>query len=84
MKAWLKKAWVWILAGLGVLVGVAMFFLTFGRRRPRVALPTLPKQPELPMTPVIETKPSEKYEEEAKKIDGNKTDVVDSINERFK
>ena len=81
---WLKKAWVWILAGLGVLAGVAMFFLTFGKRKPQIVLPTLPKRPKVPMTPVVETNPADKYEEEAKKIDGNKADVVDSINERFK
>jgi uncharacterized membrane protein YhiD involved in acid resistance len=81
---WLKKAWVWILAGIGILAGVAMFFLTFGKKKPQIVLPTLPKQPKVPMKPVVESKPADKYEEEAKKIEEDKTDVVDSINERFK
>ena len=86
---WLKDKWMWIVAGLGFVVGAVLFIVTFGRVKPKK--PVVPPRPDtpdvkIPEPVIVDTRPSDDYEAEKvePKADVTADELVDSINSRHR
>ena len=81
---WLKKSWMWIVAAIGVVIGLVISIISLGRRQPK---PVVPKRPELddvdiPEAPTVDATPADAYAEE--KDEPTEPDqLVDDINNRY-